>query len=578
MTGGSVPSGTPSGGPKPAEAATPQESPEPAGSPTPRPTGRESAPGLPGSSPRTDNGIPPFHLASLALEGEVTGDVAVITAQIDVDVNRNQGEYHDVPLRLTQASVLSKSYAGPGQEGPVVDGPVEDGIVWRFTGYGTHHLTLKMRVPIRQSPAGQQLVLSLPTMPPGFDAQLSLKIPGPPIVIRASRELSVLSSDRVGEVNQVSVNVRGPRLDMTWSEPPDMQTSFLQAKTSVTLRREGDRVIASAEQILVPENVGVNAAEIKLPDGFELEELTGPFVKGHEAILGRTGWRKVSFRETNGERIDLNWVLSAPFAAEGGTFQFEGLVVPDARSQTGRIRLLDFPGYQLVPRPGEFVRRVPPTTLQTAEAFEFTKQPFRIAWDVQRVAPKFSVRPRHLLFVGTDQLVLESRFRIQTDTGSLDQLEIDSGSPGPDGWRLDPASVTSEAIVSAGENSRDPNGRLLIGWKTPRSGAFDLSVRFVRPVPSGIQTVHVSLPQIPTARSQSADLLIAAEDQLEVQLSSEAGAALSPVTADPHLLEGIPLAQVSQIQKRVQLDPEHMQIELATDGPLSSSIWPDVGG
>ena len=567
MTGGSVPSSPPSAGPKTPDPTTSKEPSEPGGSPTPRPPMREAAPAHPAATPLAGHGIPPFHLASLTLEGEVTGDRALITAQIDIDVNRSDahrdpGESHDVPLRLTQAHVLTKEYTGPGQEGPVVDGPVEDGIVWRFTGYGTHHLKLKMWVPIRQSPAGQHLVLSLPTMPPGFDAQLNLAIAGPAIVVRTSRELSVLSNDRVGEVNRVSANVRGPRLDLTWSEPPEVQTSFQQATTSVTLRREGDRVIATAEQILLPENVGVKEAEIKLPDGFALEELTGSFLKGHEAILGRTGWRKVSFRETNGERIDLNWVLSAPFAAEGGTLQFEGLVVPDARSQTGRIRLQDFPGYQMVPRPGEFVRRVPSNSPQTAEAFEFTKQPFRIAWDVQRVAPKFSVRPRHLLFVGTTQLVLESRFRFQTDAGSVDQIELDVGPTDAEGWRLDPASVTGEAIVTANEDSLNQNGRLLIGWKTPQSGAFDLSLRFVRPIPSAMQSTPVSLPRVPEGRSQSGELLVAAEDQFEVQLTGPEGAALSPLLADANLLEGVAPALVSQIQKTVHLDPEQVQVQV----------------
>ena len=569
MTGGSVPSGTPTAGPKSADPAAPGEPREPTGSPTPRPNPptREATPATPAASPVAGHGIPPFHLARLTLDGEVTGDRAVITAQIDVDVNRSDpssdsGEYYDVPLRLTQAHVLSKEYTGPGQEGPVVDGPVEDGIVWRFTGYGTHQLKLKMWVPIRQSPAGQHLVLSLPTMPPGFDAQLNLSIPGALVVIRSSRELTVLSNDRVGELNSVSANVRGPRLDLTWSEPPEVQTLFQQATTAVTLRREGDRVMATAEQILLPENVGVKEAEIKLPDGFELEELTGPLVKGHEAILGRTGWRKVSFRETNGERIELSWVLSAPFAVEGGTLQFDGLVVPDARSQTGRIRLQDFPGYQLVPRPGEFVRRVPPTSTQTAEAFEFTKQPFRIAWDVQRVAPKFSVRPRHLLFVGTAQLILESRFRIQTDAGSVDQLELDMGSTDAEGWRLDPASITGEATVSAHEDSLNPDGRVLIGWETPQSGAFDLGLRFVRLIPSGMQAIQVSLPQIPGARSQSAELLVAAEDQFEVQLTGVGGAALLPVLANVRLLEGVAPALVSQIQKTVQLEPGQVAVEL----------------
>ncbi len=563
MTGGSVPSSTTGTGPKPADPMAPvprtekdpaNPSPPPAGTPTPRPVSA--------TSPVTDNGIPPFHLASLSLDGEVTGDRAVITALIDVDVNRDQGETHDVPLRLTQAHVLSKEYTGPGQEGPVVDGPVEDGIVWRFSGYGTHHLQLKMWVPIRQSPAGQQIVLSLPTMPPGFDAQLNLAIAGPPVVIRASKDLSVLSNDRVGAANQIAAIVQGARLDLSWSESPAVQYSFLQATTSVTLRREGDRVIAAAEQILFPENVGVKEAEIKLPDGFELEELTGPLVKGHEAILGRTGWRKVSFRETSGERIELSWILSAPFSTEGGTLQFDGLVVPDARRQDGRIRLQDFPGYQMVPRPGQFVRRTAPSSPQTAEAFEFTKQPFRVVWDVQRVVPKFSVRPRHLLLLGTTQLTLESRYRIQTDTGSVDHIELESDSANSDGWRLDPASVTGEVSLSASENPVGQNGRSVIRWKTPQSGSFELNLRFVKTIPAGQQVSRITLPSLPAGRSQSAELLIAAEDQLEVQLLETENGTSPSVRVDPRLLEGVAPGVVSQIQRTILLKPDQREVEL----------------
>ena len=575
-TGGSVPSSPPNRdaaktvtpGADPA-TPLPSETQPPPVKPVPRPAVREVQPSSPAPSLRVDSGIPAFHLARLEMEGEVTGDRAIITAQIDVDVNRDdrlgdgQGEAHDVPLRLTQAHVLSKEYTGPGREGPVVDRPVEDGIVWRFMGFGTHHLKLKMWVPVRQSPAGRQLILSLPTMPPGFDAQLNLSIPGPLIVIRGSNDLSVLSNERVGELNRISADVRGPRLDMTWSEPPDVQTSFLQATTSVTLRREGDRVIATAEQVLVPENVGVKEAEIKLPDGFDLDEVTGPLVKGHEAVVGRSGVQKIRFRETSGERVDLNWILSAPFPANGGTLQFDGLVVQDARSQAGRIQLQDFPGYQMVPRPGQFVRRAAPNSPNTVEAFEFTKQPFRIAWDVQRVASKFSVRPRHLLFIGTTQMVLESRFRIQTDSGSLDQVELGWDSAMAEGWRLDPASVTGQAVVPTNGDQLSQNGRLQVSWTTPQSGSFEVSLRFIRPVSSGMQSARVSLPRLRGSRSQSADLLVAAEDQLEVKLSSVSGVELPSSVADLRRLEGVAAALVSQIQRAVSLDPDQFQVDLS---------------
>lgn len=587
MTGGMVPSSNSSGNnasgnnsgeqspqrepavPEPPTAASDIKNPAtPTNKPAPRSITREKSLLTPAPRLLDDEGIPPFHLAKLSLDGEVSSDRAIITAQIDVDVN-SDGEdeglnrYHDVPLRLTQAHILSKEYDGPGQEGPVVDRPVEDGIVWRFTGFGTHHLKLKMWVPIRQSPAGRQLVLSLPTMPPGFDAQVNLAIPGPPIVIRSNGDLSVLSNAHAENLNRVSADVRGPRLDMTWSEPPEVQNSFLESRTSVTLRREGDRVIATAEQVLFPENIGVKEAEIKLPDGFELDELSGPLVKGHEAIAGRSGWRKINFRESSGERIDLNWVLSAPFPVEGGKLSIDGWVVSDARSQAGRIRLQDFPGYQMVPRLSQFVRRATPNSPQTMESFEFTKQPFHISWDVQRVASKFSSRPHHLLFIGTSQMVLESRFRIQTDSGSLEQIDLGWNTGKDEGWRLDPASISGDVVIPSHGDQLSQTGRLLVGWTTPKSGLIDLNLRFFRPMPAGDQSASVNLPQIRGSRSLSADLLVAAEDQYEVSLTGAKGAVLQTSVSDPTRLEGVAPALVSQIQRAVTLDPDQDQIELS---------------
>ena len=155
MTGGSVPA-NPAGGGAPTEVDNPVgvETPDapteaqdpqsveprkdvkgPASTAAPRsPRETSTVPSV--TIPQSDIGIPPFHLARLTLAGEVSGDRAVITAQIDVDVNRDQSEYHDVPLRFTQAHVLSKEYDGPGMEGPVVVGfAVRLGLISQIIGH-----------------------------------------------------------------------------------------------------------------------------------------------------------------------------------------------------------------------------------------------------------------------------------------------------------------------------------------------------------------------------------------------------------------------------------------------------------
>lgn len=516
----------------------------------------------PGAAAPAD-GIPAFHLARLALVGQVEGDRATITAQIDVDVNRDQSGYHDVPLRFQQAHVIKKEYDGPGREGPIVDVPVDDGIVWRFSGYGTHHLTLTMWVPIKESPAGRQLVLSLPTMPPGFDAQVELTIPGAPVALRGSRELTILTNDVETGRNRISANVRGPRLDLTWSEPPEVQTAFRQVTSSFTLHRDGDRVIAQTEQVLIPENASVKVAEIKLPEGFELEEVTGPMLKSQEQIAGRPGWRKLTFREGGGERIELNWVMAAPFVAGGGTLSFDGLTVPEARNQSGRIRLQEFPGYQMVPRPGQFVRRAPASTPQVAEVFEYTKQPFRIEWAVQKVVPKFSTRSRSLLFVGGAHLSLDQKYLFQTDAGSIEDVEFLWPDAMTQGWRLDPASITGDAFIPADGDRLSREGKLRVSWKVPRTGAFELAVRFSRVLDTNQSQARIHLPGISGARSMPADLLIAAEDQLDVTIQDAQNDVVPPTTVDPQKLTETPANLASQVRQHLTLPVDGSVLDIA---------------
>ncbi len=516
---------------------------------------------LPGPSVRLDESVPAFHIAKLLLQGEVLGDRAELTATLDLDINRDDGRSYDVPLRLTQAHILSKEYTGPGREGPVVDGPVEEGVVWRFSGRGTHQLKLKMWVPIRLSPAGRELVLSLPAMPPGFDAQLELKIPGPPVLVRSSRDLTILSTTREAAASVLAANVRGTRLDLLWSEPPEVQTQFRDVKTSVVLRRLGERVQVTADQSLQPEHPGVKDVDIKLPTGFELDDLTGPLVRSHEAIAGRPGWRKVLFRDPGEERIDLNLVLSTAWNASGGTLSFDGFVVPEARRQSGVIRLQEFTGYQMVPRPGQFVRRDASANTQTSEVFEFTRQPFQIVWDAQRLAPKFAVRPHHLLFVSPGRLILDSRYQFETDSGTIEQAELLWDQAAAEGWRLDPASVTGDAQVSPEADQLRRNGSLLITWKKPQSGRFELKLRLVRDISEETTGTSLTLPLIRHARRLPPALIIGAEDQLATQLTPADMADVEPLPTKV-LIDDLPLAMRGQVQHQVQLSPIHAPLDL----------------
>jgi hypothetical protein len=495
----------------------------------------EVGPAVPATRPSTattpDPQAPPaFHVSSLKLDGQVQGDSVQFVVDLDVEINRDDDQFYDVPLRLAQTHILEKKYTGPGRDGPAPDD--DDGMHWRFSGAGTHHLQLKLWVPIKRAGGTNSLSISLPQLPAFFDAQFKLRIPGKRIAIRAAKEVLLGETKVTPEATDVTGSVRGTRMELQWNESSVDAPAIGRVTTLMTLKRETDRLVLTGEQSIQRERSSAGEMLIRMPTTAQLVELASPHVRMHEPANGRPGWRRVVLQETAPDRIDLLWTFDMPFPATGGRVTIDGLDVAEARVQEGGVQLADFGTHLAVARLNEsqLVRRVDVPSTRTAvpivNAFEFIKQPFSLALDIQKVQPRYSVRPTHWLLIRADEVLLESAFQVEVENGALSELAVAWPAAKAEGWRIDATSPGLIDLTPAEAESALSTGTIPVRLRSPISGKTEVRLRFRKPLPPMVQMLAWTLPKIAAGRTLPGAVLIAGDDNV-----------LPRVTPDPQAVE-----------------------------------------
>lgn len=484
---------------------------------------------------------PPFHVSALKLDGTVSGDLVHFVVDMDVEINRADNAYYDVPLRLSQAHLVEKSYTGPGKEGPAPLAPIaaadaDDGLHWRFSGAGTHHLSLKLWVPIKRTGGANSLVLSLPQLPQFFDAQFKLRIPGKRITVRVPKEILLGESKAGADATEIIGSVRGNRLEVAWNESSADIPAISRVSTLMTLKRDADRLVLQGEQTIQRERSSTGEVFVRMPTAGQLSELVSPHVRMHEPATNRPGWRRVVLQETAPDRIDLRWTFDMPFPLAGGRLTLDGLEVAEARVQEGGVQLADFGTHLAIARLSEsqLIRRVdvstPRSPVPIVTAFEFVKQPFSLVLDIQKVQPRYSVRPAHWILIRSDEMLLESAFQIEVENGALGEFSVAWATARAEGWRIDTTSpglfdltpVESEAALSTGV--------VPIRLRSPATGKLEVRLRFRRPLsapPGGEgagREIAWSLPRIPTGRALPGLLVVAGDDNVLPRVQPDAQA------------------------------------------------------
>ncbi len=481
------------------------------------------------------------YVSRLLLDGEIVGDRAEFKVSITIEVTRAEGWY-DVPLALHEAHVHESKYEGPGNQAPRTGGPAEDGLHWSLNGQGTHRLELKFDVPLKQSPAGQQLQLRLPQLPDLFRPRCVLRIPGGPVVVTAKSGTPVPVHVLESGDQEVDLNVMGQRLDLSWRPHTDESLSLSTFITSFDLHRSGGQLELVAAQQCDVEQGTVTRIEVRMPSDtqFGLGSIgrkkginQPPALLRHFEMEERPGWVQVELDEPMSGRFELEWKFARPFPQSGDVILIDGLELAAARIQQGRVELQPFDGYDVncLEEVGSGLQETNPVSQTALKAFEFRRQPFRLDVEVSRIQPKLIATPRYYLRLDTDQADLYLEAQVSVLAGVVDELLIEWPTRGNDGWSCNSAVVdvqvesgldrtTLKATVVAGGTALPP-GTIRLQFSQPVVGRSTETVRlrlivpFVRVIQPDESGFDLTVPRLGGAATQPGAVFIAGGMKLE---------------------------------------------------------------
>lgn len=470
-----------------------------------------------------DESIPAYHIAEVLVEGDVHPERADLKVTIDVEINRD-GAWYDVPLRLGQAHIYSKSASGPGSQSPASPAVQDDGLHWRFRGAGTHRLEFSLGVPVRSEAAGRRLQLSLPMMPALFEARIKLRFANPKIVIRSNNRDATLST-QPGENGGTIVegSIPGGRLDFVWQDRDQMPDPDWLATSTFTLRRASSAWELTCQQSIRRSETGRTNLVVRLPLGFTLDEVVGPHVGKATAVADRPGWVTIPVNDDAPERIDLRWTLRAPFPVSGGILDLVGFDIDGVREHVGQVRVSHVPGYQVLPLEDalQFLERIddtapPPDGRPAALVYAFSAPRWRLSLNAKQIEPIFSCAPQFDLTVLDRIARLTARFAIHEQAGDVRNVRVDISGLESEGWVMLPR--TGVGIGSAAV-SRSPG---VVQFEFPPDVAppKTAELQFERQIQGTEFRFAVPLPQLSATVLQPAEVTVRAADALQVDVTA----------------------------------------------------------
>ena len=478
--------------------------------------------------------VPAYYFSPLRFQGKVSpdGTVADLTAEIEVHITRDSGWY-EVPLRLGQAAVTSLKYAGPREPVPreSTEGQ-DDGLRWLFEGRGTHRLTLSLQAPVRRTPNGNNLQLSLPNVPRLFPTQLTLAIPAVNVQAEGGKDNLVRTATGPSGETVLQVTAVGTRIDLTWRVSTERPGTLVRAMTTATLDREEDRLRLYAVQDLVSDG-RLSELLVRLPESFRLVSLGGTSYVSHEAVADQPGWMRVQLAPAERPELQLTWLLETDLPVDGRRVVIDGFEIRGAVRQTGTIgvaRLSGFRVLRLTSDRSDGVSREDATRVRAyvpqtnspypflMTAYKFERQPFELTLDLQRQRPVFTPRLRAILTTMEDRLLLDLDFAVRVDAGAVDDLVLRWPGGTAEGWTLqqsDPGLLITDATDAASEA---PGELQRIQFPASQEADFTFHLQYQRPGSGG--EFEIALPALESDRSLPTWLILRGADAVEPTLDS----------------------------------------------------------
>lgn len=503
-------------------------------------------PTSPGPIDAGDSLIPDFYLASVDIDAIVVGERVNMEAVIEVVLNRDLG-WQRVPLRFDQAQIWSREYSGPGEEAPDFRPvPGDDGIYWMLKGKGKHRLQFKMWTPVRSSIIGTRLQFTLPPLPNQFVTSLRLTVPESNAILRASPNLTIQDVSRDAEKTIFTASVSKNRLDAIWTVPQANTQQVSKVSTRFHLKPSPEFLLLVADQTIDLQQQDTKALFVKLPSEFQLS-IAESMQNFYQTIPSRPGWVKVNLKDPTAGKVELRWEFRKPIAKSGDRVVIDGLEIEGAVQEGGSLRIDDLEGYRILPQLSDsrLVYRVQPEEQAAAKsssnsAYEFLQQPFRFVAEIRPVEPLHSVTVIHEIHFGLDAITLAVHQLIEVERGTVSQVAMKWPNYQQDGWKFLRSTTSSITSGDVSTTTSETSDEILLRLPAPLSSGerVHLISRFSRSISLiEVGEIEWTVPQISRDYLRGELAITDYDDNLEVELSKNTIANLTPIANANHLTE-----------------------------------------
>ncbi len=485
---------------------------------------------------------PPFSVSGVLFEGstEANEDSVTLDATLTIFVNRD-GEDVLVPLRLKDTTLLKKPvHVGPNEaEFDVFDR--EDGYRCWLRGKGRHELKLSLAVRVHRQAAARRLILQLPETP---TSEIKLSVPLPKVSAKGLDRGSIKTKSLGNSRTEIhAFGPPGSLLDLSWQSVTDLSEVKLelQALTLIVADLRAETLVLEATQQVRSIQGTFDKLTVRLPQEFELVEVSGREVKESSKVSDSPTRVAVTLTAPTTGPVELKWVLSAKIAPNAARLPtLEGFQVEDAQQQRGHVVVVAWEGVNLRKRDSEdqYVDRDKLDALRDVPGFHaiansggsttvyrFLKQPFRMVLDVQKIDPYFTAETLHLVRLSPTRAELDTTLTVRVFRGSLSDLVLPWPTFKSEGWEAianDSPKLVEQILVE-----ETPNGpQLRVKFLQPKSAASTTASGDVK---SLIEKATATLQQ---GQSESAlqiltEAIKRTDNEFEIRLTTR-----RPISAD----------------------------------------------
>ena len=541
--------------------------------------------------------VPDFYVSQLTIDGTVVDDRAELTIDLRLYITR-PGVWQEVPLRLQQATVVSRDYDGTGDAAPVLTAAPINGLAWKFRGAGQHRLRLGVLVPLQPAPDGQRLTLTLPTLPPQFRGTLDLTVPVTGAEF-TSADLDLAEVETRADRTRVKAFLPGggspavgSRLSLAWSRPPDVAygtVSSVRSEIDVRPTENGGRLRMTVDQLLKAGAGGLSVVRMSVPTDFAFDDVVGPRVV---AVIERPDespsrrpprWVTVQLDNAPEPAASLRWTFSRRMEEAERSFRIDGLGVETAVRESGEIRIHEVANQRVRVDWDAAVgtRRIAADLPTVVAAAQFSRQPIDVPVSISD-EPLFTVVvPQTDLTFRRGAAELASTFDIAVESGQLSKIQFDWPKSAVVNWQSLSASLGEPPTPVA----VSPDGRTIV---LPEPAADSLRVQLFGRVSVGeAPFASLGLPRVIGTSERPTLLTVLAEDAVDVEIAAEDEARLGPPPPSRQPEEGGPPGDLRMLSRHLvygepasiaaRIHRRELQALVASRLVLTPSVSPQLG-